>query len=72
MQKLTSTLLVFCLLIFLCAVQVGAQDQKAKMAIDEPNFNAGEIYRSDGSLEHAFVIKNAGDAELKILSARPG
>ena len=71
MQKVTSAVLVLCLLAF-CAIQAGAQDQKPKMAIEEPNYNAGEVYRSDRNIEHAFVIKNAGDAELKILSARPG
>jgi hypothetical protein len=65
-------MLLVCLLLAFFAVSIWAQEQKPKMAIEEPNFNAGEVYRSDGNFEHAFVIKNAGDAELKILSARPG
>lgn len=72
MQKLTTSMLVFCLLVAAFAIQAAGQDQNPKMVIAEPIFNAGEVYRSDGSIDHIFVIKNTGTAELKILSARPG
>ena len=72
MQKLRSSMLLFCLLAAIFVAQATAQDQMPKMVIDEPIYSAGELYRSDGNIEHAFVIKNVGTAELKILSARPG
>lgn len=72
MHKLKTSMLVFCLLFATFAIQVAGQDQNPKMVIVEPIFNAGEVYRSDGSIDHIFVIKNTGTAELKILSARPG
>jgi hypothetical protein len=72
MQKLIISMLVFCFFIAAFAIQASGQDQNPKMVIPEPIYNAGEAYRSDGSIEHVFVIKNTGTAELKILSARPG
>ena len=44
---------------------------KPKMEIIEPVFDAGEIYRTKSKIEHSFVIRNTGTAELRILNARP-
>jgi hypothetical protein len=65
-------LLVLCFA--LPAVPVFSQDspKKPKMVIEESIYNAGDIYRTKEKVEHSFVIKNTGAAELKILSAKPG
>jgi len=49
-----------------------AQSGKPKMQIDQEVFEAGEVYRPGPNIEHAFVIRNTGTAELNILSATPG
>jgi hypothetical protein len=70
--------LVFCLLLasaWLHAQEVTpaqAPSGKPKMEISKPVFDAGTVYRSKDKIEHAFLIKNTGTADLKILSARPG
>lgn len=43
-----------------------------KMQVDQVTFDAGSMYRSGQTLDHAFVIKNNGNADLNILSATPG
>ncbi len=45
---------------------------KPKMQIVEPSYNAGDLYKSKTKIEHNFVIKNVGEADLQILKARPG
>ena len=56
------------------ATETAATDQSGKPKIDvqQPVFEAGSLYRSKTKLEHAFDIKNTGNSDLKILSARPG
>ncbi|HEY4492337.1 MAG TPA: hypothetical protein VI958_10100 [Acidobacteriota bacterium] len=43
-----------------------------KLLVEQPTYDAGARYRTGENIEHAFIIKNAGTAELKILSAQPG
>ena len=45
---------------------------KPKMQIVESSFNAGEMYKTNKKIEHDFIIKNIGNADLQIISARPG
>lgn len=45
---------------------------KPKMQIVEPSYNAGDLYKSKTKIEHNFVIKNIGKADLQILNAKPG
>jgi hypothetical protein len=71
MKQTIFFVIIVCFVFAVVCVQ-GADDQKPKMMIAEPIYNAGEVYRSQGNLEHTFVIKNAGTGELKILNARPG
>jgi hypothetical protein len=59
---------------FLAAVlPTWSQDSagKPKMEITEPVYDAGDIYRTKSKIEHVFVIRNTGTAELEILKARP-
>lgn len=79
MKPLFVFVLVFSLGVFSVSVmaqttQTAAADQTGKPKIDvqQPVFEAGPLYRSKTKLEHAFEIKNTGNADLKILSARPG
>ncbi|MCI0614887.1 DUF1573 domain-containing protein [bacterium] len=45
---------------------------KPKMQIVEPSYNAGEMYKTNKKIQHDFIIKNIGNAELQIINARPG
>jgi uncharacterized protein YgiM (DUF1202 family) len=45
---------------------------KPKMQIVEPSYDAGDLYKSNKKIEHDFIIKNEGKADLQILKARPG
>ncbi|HEY7159841.1 MAG TPA: DUF1573 domain-containing protein, partial [Acidobacteriota bacterium] len=45
---------------------------KPKMQIVEPSYDAGEMYKTNKKIQHDFIIKNIGAAELKIINARPG
>jgi hypothetical protein len=64
------SLLVFFLLLFV-AFTFG-QSGKPKMVINEPVFNAGEVIKTGPAIEHTFIVKNAGDANLNILDVKPG
>ena len=78
MKRLSNLLLVLCFI--LLAVSVRAQntqsapatDAKPKMEVQQSVFDAGTVYRSKDKLEHAFVIKNTGKSDLKILIEHPG
>ena len=62
---------LFLCLIFAAAVGYAAAGQP-KCTIDQTTYEAGEIFRSSGKIQHAFVVKNTGTAPLHILSATPG
>jgi hypothetical protein len=53
----------------------GGQDpppgQQPEAVVAQEMFNAGDILKGK-RVEHAFIIRNAGTAELVINSARPG
>lgn len=49
-----------------------AQEAKPNMVIDSEVYDAGQVMRPGAPIEHAFRIKNAGTAELRILDVRPG
>lgn len=44
---------------------------KPKIVCDEPSFNFGER-DADTDVEHTFVLRNAGDANLEITDVKPG
>lgn len=65
----------FCYLLVLITVPLlSAQTPQGapKMQVDQETFDAGSMYRSGQTLDHAFVIKNTGNADLNIVSATPG
>jgi len=64
------SLLVFFLLLVV-AVSFG-QGGKPKMVINEPVYNAGEVIKTGPPIEHTFIVKNTGDANLNILEVKPG
>jgi len=71
MKRWFSISLIF---LFLFAASIYAQQTQSgtpKLTVDQETFDAGTIYKSD-KLEHAFVIKNAGNSDLNIVSATPG
>jgi len=70
MKRLYAIVFLFCLLVFV--LSANAQTGKPKMLIEQPVYDAGDVYKSGEKLEHAFVIKNTGDADLTIYDARPG
>lgn len=45
---------------------------KPKMQIVEPSYDAGEMYKTNKKIQHDFIIKNTGAAQLQIINARPG
>lgn len=47
-------------------------NSKPKMQIVEPSYDAGEMYKTNKKIQHDFIIKNIGNAELQIINARPG
>jgi hypothetical protein len=49
-----------------------AQDGKPNMVIDSEIYDAGQVVRPGAPIEHAFLIKNTGAGELKILDVKPG
>ena len=66
---------ILCFVLFLASIPIwSATDTtgKPKMVIDQPTFDAGEVYRSVAKIEHTFVIKNVGTGPLNILNATPG
>ncbi|MCI0414665.1 DUF1573 domain-containing protein [bacterium] len=48
-----------------------AQDGKPNMVIDSEVYDAGQVIRTGAPIEHAFLIKNTGTSQLKILDVRP-
>jgi hypothetical protein len=70
-------LLLVCFLMVLpigFAQQTQTQSGKPKMVIEQANYDAGSLYRgaNHNLIEHDFIIKNEGTANLEILSAKPG
>jgi len=49
-----------------------AQDGKPNMVIDSEIYDAGQVIRTGAPIEHAFLIKNTGASELRILDVKPG
>ena len=45
---------------------------KPQLVVEQPTFEAGDVYRTPERLQHVFIIKNTGSAELQILAAKPG
>ena len=76
MNRRNKVLLVLCFVLFAAAAPAQnsqtAPASAPKMEVQQAVFDAGTVYRSKEKLEHAFVIKNTGAAELKILGAKPG
>ena len=71
MKQGLKVLLLFGILLLL-ALNAMADQGKPKMVIARQTHDAGAIYRTVEKIEHAFVIRNTGTADLKILSAQPG
>ncbi len=72
MKRLASMCLLFLLLLSVAGYSQQIQNGTPKMMVDQETFDAGSLYRSGQPLEHAFVLKNTGTADLNILSATPG
>jgi len=63
---------IFLLVLFWTFVSISfGQGTSPKMVIDQPEYNAGELYTTAGKIEHTFVIKNTGGSDLHILRAAP-
>lgn len=58
-------ILIFCLLLLAMAFVPGAAGAAPRLQIDQPVYDLGEVFE-DQSLEHTFVLKNAGDQPLVI------
>jgi hypothetical protein len=57
--------------LFACAGFLSAQNAAPRMAIDQEVYDAGALYQTLGKIEHNFIIKNTGTANLQILKAAP-
>ena len=65
---------VICLLLFsflIPASSWAAEKAGPGMVIPEPVFDAGNVDQGT-PIKHDFVVKNTGDAELRILDVDPG
>ena len=71
MKQGLKVLLLFGILLLL-ALNAMADQGKPKMVIARQTYDDGAIYRTAEKIEHSFVIRNTGTADLKILSAQPG
>ena len=58
--------------IFAALTAWSQETSKPKMQIVEPSYDAGEMYKTNKKIQHDFIIKNIGAAELQIKNARPG
>ena len=47
-------------------------DGMPKAVLLEKTFDFGQVYAKDSPLTHDFIIKNSGEADLRILSVVPG
>ena len=72
MKRLCSILVLIFVFALILPLYAQNQTAKPKAVIEQPTYDAGEIYRTGAKLEHAFIVKNTGAAELQILSAKPG
>ena len=71
-MKLRTILVCVCAMILAFGVFAQTQSGKPKMVVTQNTYNAGEIFRTGKNIEHAFIIKNQGTADLKILTVTPG
>jgi hypothetical protein len=71
-KQMSKRIFLFLLLLLYAGTLLKAQDGGPKMVITEPVFNAGNVYRTTDRLEHTFVVKNTGTANLEIYSVKPG
>jgi len=65
----------FCLTVLfllLAALFSYAEGGKPNIIINQAVFDAGQVLRTGTPIEHVFVVKNAGDANLNILEVKPG
>jgi len=72
MKRFISSLIFLCALLIVTIVLAQAKAGKPKMVLVEETYDAGVVYRTGAKVEHAFVIRNAGTAPLRILRATPG
>jgi len=49
-----------------------AEGGKPNMIINQAVYDAGKVLRTGNPIEHVFLVKNAGDANLNILEVKPG
>lgn len=77
LRLLTRSMLSSLLVLFLFAAVAWAQDEttsdgpQPSCIMQELRKDFGEIFEQD-KYTHEFKVKNAGDADLKIISVRPG
>ena len=68
-------MLVSFLAVFLCAPLAWAQDEpqgpQPNCVIEELRHDMGQVFEQQ-KFTHTFKVKNAGDADLEIISVKPG
>ncbi len=71
----TGLALVYLVATFLCVALAWAQDEpqgpQPSCVIDELRHDMGEVFEQD-KFVHVFKVKNVGDANLEIISVKPG
>ena len=72
MKRFMNLFLFLSFALFACTFPAQAENGKPRMVLTEVTYDAGEVFRTGEKLEHAFVIKNQGNANLEILSVTPG
>ena len=73
MQKLLGGLTLACMVaVLLFAVAARAQEGPLPLCvIEEMRHDMGEVFEQD-KYSHVFKVRNSGDAELQIISVKPG
>ena len=75
MQRLSGSLALVCVVAVLgFSVLAWAQDQpqsQPTVVIEEIRHDMGEVFEQDKYV-HVFKVRNSGDAELQIISVKPG
>lgn len=70
MRKSFLLLLAICLIAFVA--DSWGQSGQPKMVLSEQTYDAGQIYRDAGKIEHSFPVKNEGKTDLVIYDVTPG
>jgi hypothetical protein len=72
MQRLLGGLILACVAVLLFAAAVSGQEGPQPLCVlVELRHDMGEVFELD-KYTHVFKVRNDGDADLEILSVRPG